>query len=65
MRFVERKKTTIPQRIKHGILVALIHARIVTFLVSCASASLAAVACALLTLKGIEVHIHGGLWPRG
>lgn len=44
--------------------VVVFEARVVTLLVSCAAASPAAVACALLTPKGIEVHIHGGLWSR-
>lgn len=60
-----RKETTTPQRIKHGILAVVFHARVITLFVSYSAASLAAVACALLTPEGIGVHIHGGLWSRG
>lgn len=66
MRSVESQETTTPHRIKHGIPADVaVCARVATLLASCAAASLAAVACALLTLRVIEVHIHDGPWPRG
>lgn len=65
MRLMARKETTTPQRIKVVIQVVVFRAKVITLLVSCLAASLAAVACTLLTPKGIGVHIHGGLWSRG
>lgn len=62
VRSVERKETTILQRIKHGIP-GVVHAGVVTLLGFWAVASLAAVVCFLLTPKGVKVHIHGGPWP--
>lgn len=62
VRLLGKKETTTPSRIKHDMPVVAFHARVVTLLLSSAAASLAALACLLLTP---EVHIHGGLWPRG
>ena len=46
------------------LIVLVIQARTASLLHSCTAASLATVLYALLTPKGIEVHIHGGPWPR-
>lgn len=62
--FVARKDTAAPGRIKQGTLVVVVQARVATLPVSCAAASLAAATYALLTPKGITVHVHGSLWPR-
>ena len=46
------------------VIVIVIQARVASLLHSCTAASLATVLYALLTPKGIEVHIHGAPWPR-
>ena len=46
------------------VIVIVIQARTASLLHSCTAASLATVLYALLTPRGIEVHIHGAPWPR-